>query len=292
MRYFFKSICTSSFWRYALFSKGGIGSFFAAMGVMYLFMEIMDFLAIYAKDKYSKYAIIPIALIALAYVIASRRPLTRFVYKAPGRDIQVEVKIGDLFEEKADVVISSNTTFDTDMASGLISPQSLQGQFALQFFNGNTDDIDRQLDASLANAPSQPRDNPPGKALEYPIGTVAKVEAHSRIFYFLAMSRLNAQGTASTTVREVEDALNDLWGFIATQGEMREVAIPVIGTGRGRLDLQRKKMIERISQSFVDASAGRIFANRLILVIHPKDAENFGVNLFEIRDYVVRGINA
>lgn len=291
MRYFLKSIVSGSFWRYALFSRGGIASFLASLGMLYLFMEVMDFLSIYTKDKYSKFALIPMAVISLIYVIVSRRPLTRFVYKVPGRDIRVEVKIGNLLEEKADIVISSNTTFDTDMSNGLISPESLQGQFALKFFQGNIAEIDRQLEIGLASSAGTARSNAPGKSQEFPMGEVAKVETHSKIFYFVAMSRLNDHGTASSTVRGIEDALGGLWTFIANQGELRDIAMPVLGTGRGRLDMPRKKMIERIAQSFSDASAGSIFSARLILVIRPEDAENFGVNLFEIRDYLVRGLH-
>lgn len=292
MKYFWKSVCTRSFWSYALFSKAGMATFFAGLGLLYFFMEVMDFLSIYTKDRYSKYALIPMAMLSVAYVVFSRRPLTRFQVKVPGRDVRVEVKIGNLFEEKADVVVSSNTTFDTDMSIGLISPESLQGQFALKFLRGNTSEIDRQLALGLAQVVGSNRAGAPGKSVEYPMGTVAKVETHGKTAYFVAMSRLNDHGNASSTMRDIEDALNGLWAFIANRGELRDVAMPVVGTGRGRLDIPRKKMVERIAQSFADASAGRIFAGRLVLLIRPEDAENFNVNLYEIRDYLVRGLHA
>jgi len=55
------------------------------------------------------------------------------------------------------------------------------------------------------------------------------------------MSRLNEHGTARSTVRNIEDALTGLWQFVADQGELRTLAIPLMGTGRGRIDLPRKK---------------------------------------------------
>lgn len=45
-------------------------------------------------------------------------------------------------------------------------------------------------------------------------------------------------------------------------------------------------MVEKIAQSFADASKVKIFSNRLVVVVRPEDAENFGVNLFEVRDYL------
>jgi Domain of unknown function (DUF6430) len=70
------------------------------------------------------------------------------------------------------------------------------------------------------------------------------------------------------------------------RGELGGVAIPVIGTGRGRLDVPRRKVIEWIAQSFAQASRARVFANKLAIVIDPKDAREHEVNLFEVRDYL------
>jgi len=291
MRYFFKSIVTYSFWRYALLSGEAIAKLLATVGALYLFMEILDFLGIYTKNRYSAYAIFPMIAFAIIYVVVTRRPITRVSYKVPGRDYVVEVRIGDIFAGTNDVVVSTNTTFDTSMSDGLIATDSLQGQVATRFFQSNTVEIDKQLHTDLADANGTPRADAPGKGIEYPIGTVARVQGHGRTFYFVAMSRLNAQGTASTTIREVEDALSSLWAFILTHGELRNLSVPLMGTGRGRTGYPRKKMSERMAQSFADGSKDQVFSNRLSIVIRPEDAENFGVNLYQIRDYLVQGLH-
>ncbi|RWE29166.1 MAG: hypothetical protein EOS78_30635 [Mesorhizobium sp.] len=291
MKYFLKSILTFSFWRYALLSADALAKIFAVVGVLYAFMEMLDFFGIYTKDRYSGYSIIPMVVLAVVYVVVARRPITRFSYKVPGKDYVVEVRIGDIFSGTNDVIISTNTTFDTKMANGLIATDSLQGQVATRFFQANTEEIDRQLKIDLAKANGRPRADAPGKKVEYPIGTVARVKAHGRTFYFVAMSRLNAEGTASASLREVEDALSSLWAFILTHGELRNLSVPLMGTGRGRIGYPRKKMSERIAQSFADGSKDQVFSNRLSIVIRPEDAEDFGVNLYEIRDYLVQGLH-
>jgi hypothetical protein len=291
MRYFLKSIATFSFWKYAVFSADAAGKLLAVVGTLYLFMEVMDFLSIYTKDHYSKYAIIPIFLFAFVYVVVTRRPVSRVSYKMPQKDCTLEVKIGDLFAEAGDIVISTSTTFDTNISSGLISADSLQGQLALRVFQGNTSEIDRQLDSQLKKVASVDRADAPGKKREYPIGTVAKVMTPNRNFYFVAMSRLNEYGTAKATVRNIEDALSGLWQFVTDQGELRTLVIPLMGTGRGRIELPRKKVIERIAQSFADASKEKIFSNRLKVMVRPEDAEHFALNLFEVRDYLTRSLH-
>ncbi|MGO7306895.1 macro domain-containing protein [Rhizobium ruizarguesonis] len=291
MRFFLKSVTTLSFWRHALFSWEALAKVFAIVGAMYLVMDMADFFSIYTKDRYSRYAVLIMAAFAILWVVVTRRPITRFSYKVPGRDFSVEVRIGDLFDGSHDVVVSTNTTFDTDMASGLIDTGSIQGQVATKFFNANTADIDRQLALDLAAAQGVPRENAPGKKIEYPIGTVARVRSHSRTFYFVAMSRLNEQGNARSTPREIEDAIDATWKFVRTNGDLRNLSVPLMGTGRGRTGIPRKKMVERIAQSFCDEAKSGVFSNLLSISIRPEDAEDFAVNLYQIRDYLVQSLH-
>lgn len=292
MKYFLKSITTFSFWRYALLSWEAFAKIFAIIGVIYSLMDMADFFSIYTKDKYSHYAVVFMAVFAVCWVVVTRRPITRFSYKVPGKDFSVEVRIGDLFDGDNDVIVSTSTTFDTDMASGLIDTDSIQGQVATKFFNANTAEIDRQLNIDLAELQGTERLDAPGKKTEYPIGTVARVKSHNRTFYFVAMSRLNVQGNASSSSRDVEDALEATWTFVRTSGRLRGLSVPLMGTGRGRTGIPRKKMVERIAQSFADGSKNHVFSNRLSIVIRPEDAENFVVNLYQIRDYLVQGLHA
>lgn len=149
MPYLLRSMATWSFWRHAIFSLPAAGRILATVGGLYLLMEIFDFFKLYTRDQYSQFAILPLLAVAVGYVIISRRPITRIAYKLPNRDYVIGVQIGDLFAGDSDVVVSTNTTFDTNMANGLISTESLQGQVATRFFNSNTSDIDTQLERQL-----------------------------------------------------------------------------------------------------------------------------------------------
>ena len=125
-----------------------------------------------------------------------------------------------------------------------------------------------------------------GKKKKYAVGTIAKIIAHDFNFYFLAMADMNEHGNAETDITKIDWALKDLWRYMVSQGELGDIVIPLLGTGRGRLEVPRKKIIERIAQSFLDASVSRIFCNKLIIAVHPTDAENFELNLFEVKDYL------
>lgn len=292
MSYFTRSVSTRSFWKYALLTPAGASRVFAAVGVIWTFIELLDFFGIYQQAQYSKFAIVPVLGAGILFAVARVRPVYRIVYKIHGRDLAIEVKIGDLLDATGGVVISSNTTFDTDMASGLISMNSLQGQFATKFFEGNTQEIDNQITRSLAQHPSTQINRPFGKQLEYEIGTVAQVNSHGNAYYFIAMSKLNEQRNAFSSIEMIDSTLKHLWPYVRNQGEMQDLSIPLIGTGRGRVGLLRKKMIEKIAQSFVDASRDAPLAKRLVIYVHPGDADNFEINLFEVRDYLSQSIHS
>lgn len=203
----------------------------------------------------------------------------------------IEVRIGDLFKCDGDIVVSTNTTFDTDTANSLISPDSLQGQFTSRYYSGKLADLDKEIEDSLSAVGSTPVSRGWGKNKEYPIGTVAKLDTHGQRFYWLAMARLDANKTARSDLADIDTALSSLWDYVLKRGEMTTIVVPVIGTGRGRVNIQRRKMIERIVQSFVDGSRVTPFAKGLSIVIHPVDAEKSEISLFQIKDHLSKNID-
>jgi len=177
----------------------------------------------------------------------------------------LEVRIGDIFDASGAIMISTNTVFESDVAGGKISPGSLQGQFTAKYFTGDQNALIGIIEEGLKDF-----DGPP-----YPMGTTVPVNTHGKTFYFVAMAELNEQGTASTTPQAVEQAMKGLWNYVRKSGELQELVVPVIGTARGRINLTRKKMIEKISESFVNASLEGKFTDRLVIIVHPNDAKRF-----------------
>lgn len=291
MRYWWDTVKTASYWRYAIFSTEALGKFFLALGVLYTLIEIADTFKVYTKDKHSAYGLFFLVALAWFYVISTRRPISKVFYKIPKKDYKYVVKIGDLFKETDGIIISSNSTFDTDMSSGLIAANSLQGQFAHKYFNGNTVEIDRQIEESLKNDSFELNEARPGKKKEYPIGTVARVTAHGQKFYLVAMSHMDENGTAYSNAKILDEALEKLWLNIAKKSDREDIVMPLMGTGRGRVPMPRKKVIEKIAQSFADASHDKTFSNKLTIVVRPEDAANFSLNLFQVRDYLSQSLH-
>jgi len=188
----------------------------------------------------------------------------------------LEIRIGDIFDASGAVMICTNTVFESDVAGGKIAPQSLQGQFTAKYFTGDQNTLIGIINEGLAEFEGPP----------YPMGTTVPVNTHGKTFYFVAMAEFNDQGTAFSTPQAVEQAMKGLWEYVRSSGELQELVVPVIGTARGRINIPRKKMIEKISESFVNASVDSKFTDRLVIMVHPNDAKRFQVNLYDIKDHL------
>lgn len=291
LHYFWHSVRTWAYWKYALFSSHSRATFFSSLGGIWLLLEMLNFFHLIDQSDIPPYGILWAIGLSILIVIFTRRPVSKICYKIPHKDITIEVVIGDLFSMEGQKIISTNNTFDTDMGSGLIAANSLQGQFANKYFPGNVTELDQKIEEALNGIDFSSVENPLKKDKRYDIGTVAKIISGKEKFYLLAMAELNANGTAdSGGLPNIRRALEGVWKFIASHGENDPVIVPLLGTGRGRVSTPRKKMIEIHAQSFINASKDRIFSNKLIIAIWPDDAKNFEINLFEIKDYLTHSL--
>lgn len=279
MRYFIDSITSRAYWQYVLFSVSGIRTVVTAFGGVYIVVESLDFFDVYTRGQYGDWAFPLLLLVSVGLAVGFRRPVRVINLTLPQRDVQVEVRIDDLFGFEGATMISTNTAFESDVAGGKIAPTSLQGQFTAKYFTGNQNELIEQLRAQL----DEINDEPP-----YPMGTTVEINTHGKTFYFTAMAQLNEQGNAHSSIADVSAALAGLWTFIRNEGELQEIGVPVIGTGRGRLRMSRKKMIGRIAESFVKASEYGKVSDKLVIFVHPEDARKFQVNLHDVKDYLVQ----
>lgn len=284
MNYYARSFRTWSYWVYALWSIDSLKTFLATVGTIWGAIDFLDNFQVLRKNELSLWLIIPLALAGVFVVIITRRPVKKIKYKHPGSDLTIEVCIDDLFKIPGQKVISTNTTFDTDIANGIISDKSLQGIFTNIYFPGDLARLNSELDSGLQGIPIKGNIQKAGKTQQYELGTTVKLKIGAEYFYWLAMAEMNPSNTAKTELKDLSKILEGLWEFIETKGEKIDTVIPVIGSGLGRLVTNRKKLIAIIAQSFVTASQSQLFVNKLTIVIHPSDIEKSNLNLFEVKD--------
>lgn len=279
MKYFWDTITSKAYWQYVLLSRRGVESILAIFGGIYLLIESLDFFKIYSRDVYSSYAFFIFLALSILIAIAIRRPIHSISIPFPKHDFVIEVRVGNLFEVVGSIMISTNTRFEADVSGGKISPDSLQGQFTGKYFTGNQTELISSISRELKQM---------GESELYPLGTTIPISTHGKTFYFTAMANLNEMGNAETTPENVKIALDGLWKYVREAGELQNIAVPVVGTGRGRLGLSRNKTIALIAESFVKAAERFKFSDKLIIMIRPEDARNFCVNLYDVKDHLVK----
>ena len=222
-------------------------------------------------------------------------PLLSYRDTLKGRDIQIEIKVDKLFRQKGAWVIGINTTFDTDTtfdaetSSSIISKESLQGQFTTRFYS-SWKELDKEVKEKLKDRSPEEELNGTrkGKSTRYRMGeTICVQPSNGSSTYLVAISHMNEHGTASGTLDDLRQALAGLWCFIRAQpGEQSELAIPILGTGRTGLKQTREEVVTEIIRSFIAASAEATFCPKFTVVIHPSDVSKYGINLHNLKKFL------
>lgn len=213
--------------------------------------------------------------------------------KIDGHDTSIEIHIGDLLESESPMVIPTNTTFDTSIADGTISKDSIQGQFTERF--ASTTQLDNLIQEQLRRLEEAGECNPLnllehnkpyGKRKQYPVGTTVEVVIGQRKAYLVAVATFNRDRTARASISEVLEALPCLWRYLSEKGDYGTLWIPIVGAGLARVPATSQVLAQEIIRSFVAANRYDRFCEKLRIVIRTKDYEEDKINLPELHAFL------
>jgi hypothetical protein len=275
-----------NYWRRTFLRAETVTSFLAALGFFWLITEISSFL--FEAWKAQLQALWTYFFSAsVAYTLWLRRPIISMCERLSGTDIRIEIRITDIFNVAAAQVISTCTTFDTEVNETLISSRSLQGAFTKKYYNKS-----EHLDTDLASAlqpekvVSTRESLVGGKRDKYSIGTVARVAPKGKTTYLLAITELNENGVCESSFENVKQALASLWGFVRSKGSYEPLSIPILGTGHGRLNTPRNLVVKEIIKSFIAACGERKVTNKLTIAIAPWDYHEHELDIYELGEFL------
>lgn len=271
-----------------LITRNTLGVLFTVIGGIWLLIRLISLNPVadlFLKNHVTTFCIV---LIGIICTLIDRRPDTKMTMKIHGLDIMISIRVGDVIAMKNSCVIPTNTTFETNL-NNTISEESIQGQFTKQFYDESAyldADIHEELhDIAYEDLPSgkiRPR-----KKRKYPIGTVVKVTPRGRTFYLLAMANINHKGNAVCDLEMIQHSLLGLWRFLREAGDYeRELLIPLIGTGRGRVIQAREDIICEIIDSFIEASTQGRLCDSLSIVIYSNDFYRYNLKMEDLKNYL------
>ena len=278
---------SKTFWKYNWKNIGG--TFFKALGVGLLVVRFLShFVPQIADGTHGNWRFSLVVIgVGVIWALIECGPKSLVKCNLKGRDVGIEIRISNIFDVEGAFIISTNSTFDTSISEGLISPNSLQGQFTKRYYDDEehlNNDLEKSLTEQVPVSLAEKKRK--GKKERFDIGTVAKVRPKDQLVYLVAIAHMDENGKAYSSYEEVIESLGKLWNYIAAQGELEPLVVPVLGTGLARLTVEREEMIREIIGSFITACSEKKFAEKLTIVISPEDYREHDIDLHELENYL------
>ena len=213
--------------------------------------------------------------------------------------VTIVVMSGDLFaQQDANLVVGFCDTFDTDTdRSIVISSESAQGVLLHQLYEGNRTRLDRDLKAALSREPRASLESRSvkrlGKLTRYPLGTVATLHQANRRIFGVAYSRMGNNLVAESNLPTLRTSLENLWDSVYLYGQLKPVAIPLIGSGLSRVrEATHDDLLALIVRSFIAASRRRYICPELRIIIQESMFDKIQVGEILRRAHEVAALQA
>ncbi|MEM7589956.1 MAG: macro domain-containing protein [Cyanobacteria bacterium P01_A01_bin.83] len=260
-------------------------SFIAYFGLFWLLLEPT---ALFLQDKlnfgWTGYFVL--LGISLFFAILQRFTRQSYCRRLSSPDSEVEIKIGDIFDEKGHLVIGANDVFDTELGE-IIKPESVQGQFLTKIYKSNLSLLDKEIESALQtykHTRQEERNKTRGKIWRYPVGTTITLGTYDKRYFLTAYGYMNNDFTVESNSDDIWHSLNNLWEEIRLKGHSINVAIPIIGSDLARTGLPRMALAKLIITSFVTASKEKFITNKLTVMIYPKDLDS--LDPYELEEFL------
>jgi Domain of unknown function (DUF6430)/Bacterial transcriptional activator domain len=189
-------------------------------------------------------------------------------------DVAIVVLSDDLFaQHDANLVVGFCDTFDTDTDRNIIiSSESTQGMLLERLYGGDRARLDRDLKAALAHTPKASMESRSakrvGKRTRYALGTVATLHHANRRIFGVAYSRMGNDLVAHSSLGALATSLENLWDAVYLHGQLKPVAMPLIGSGLSRVhEATYDDLLTLIVTSFMARSRAQYICPELRITI-------------------------
>ncbi|MBD2869050.1 macro domain-containing protein [Paenibacillus arenilitoris] len=272
-------------WKVSFSLRTFLLQWFSTFAILWTFIDFADFYASKAKVELWNP---PVWCVLLAGILIagwlSRPRLTRTV-RLRDKDVAIRLKVDDLFRQKGcAAIIPANGWFKV----GHVSEASVQAQLCSRYY-GSAAEFEREAGSLLASESHVMRTFNGEPVKEYAVGTVIRMEPASRTIkaaYLVATARLNDYGRAVPSRDDLRDGLTAVWHYIAARGSREPLVVPIMGSGRHRININRFELMHDIVRTFVQAVEGNKFTEELTIVIHPDSFIRHQYDLNEMEEYL------
>lgn len=224
-------------------------NFLTALGIVASVMTLLSSVNKYFTNYFSEYIFngyFFLFFLCLLYTVIASRTKRNIKFKVSAK-VNLEVKFGDLFEQKGIIVIPFNEYFDVVVDDKIISKNTLNGAFINKYFpNDSTsllskinEQLERHFEISNINT-----DRGKGNNKKYPLGTTIRIEKDDKIFFLVALTRFDERNRAQITNLEYQEVVIKLIDFIESNSNGYKVNLPLIGAGHSGVNANKQSLLE------------------------------------------------
>ncbi len=258
------------------------------LGVIWLLIEFTHFFfgesSLFPRQPIVFWLSLCVSLVAsLLFTV----PLLSTEKRIQNRDVVIKLVLGSVFNQDGDIIVATNTTFDTTEEGDFISPKSIQGHLGHREYD-DLSHLNHEIDEQLANqTPRETLDRTRSKAKRYDIGSVIKLTHRSGFkSYWVALADVNENGKPQGTFANLQLSLESLWRYVSEKGHMTRLIMPIIGSGNTGINESRLAILKEIIFSFVAFAAERKITEELVICIHPSDVSHDKLSMHELAKYL------
>lgn len=225
-------------------------------------------------------AFIAILLATYIYLWIKANSLTNI--KINIEESEVNIKSGDIFEQKDFKVIAFNEYFDTQVDDKIISSKSINGIFINRYFQDYVNKLDSHIEKYdfEENKLEVNENRKIGKKQKFKIGTICLYED----FILTAFSKFDENNRAILTMPEYLEFLIKFWDEINRVYAQKSVSVPIFGSGITRIkehkNISDEELLKIMLWTFRISEMRFKYPANLTIVIHKDKIDK--INLLDI----------
>jgi hypothetical protein len=251
--------------------------FFVISGVL-IFIDIPDDYKIWS-------AVLTCLLLIFGYLLTWQRlnRLRQITLKID--NTEVNIKVGDIFQQSGLKVIPFNEYFDTQTDDRIIAKSSLNGKFVDKFFPNGAKSLDDFIASYAFDADERGPENlerTSGKKQKYTLGTLCVYND----YILAAFSKFDSRNMANLTMPEYLEFLITFWDRINKVYAQKVVSAPVFGSGitriKGHKDISDTELLKIMIWTYRISEMRFKHPAKLQIIIHTDRID--GINLAELSE--------
>ena len=199
---------------------------------------------------------------------------------------EVDVKIGDIFQEGGLKVIAFNEYFDTLVNEDVIASSTLNGKFIKQHIE-DVDALDNAILESkhlLRRKLENDTNRTQGKTQKYRLGSIFVYDD----YLLTAFTKFDEDNRAYLTITDYINCLLNFWNEVDIVYANRSVVIPLLGTGITRLKdyetMSEQEKLELLLWSFKVSRIKFTYPAKVTIVIHESLIDK--INFYKLKGII------